>query len=123
MNAATPSAPFKPVSKNDAAELLGVSTKTVDNYIKAGLLPLPRPFGGRELWHPDIFFACLRDALMPSTSSDSGEVAKPLQAPREQVGGAPNPTARELANDSSPIVRQKQRQAELLSRLNANDGT
>lgn len=43
-------APFKPVSKADAAEVLGVGcTKTIDNYIKDGLLPQPVRFAGREL--------------------------------------------------------------------------
>lgn len=72
MNANPSPVPFKPVSKADAAELLGVSAKSIDNYIKAGLLPPPRPFGGRDLWHPDIFFARLRDALMPPEISGLG---------------------------------------------------
>ena len=36
--------PFKPVSKPDAAELLGVSTKTIDNYIRAGSQGRARQF-------------------------------------------------------------------------------
>jgi hypothetical protein len=121
MNTALPAAPFKPVTKGDAAELLGVSTKTVDNYIKAGLLPPPRPFGGRELWHPDIFFACLRDALMPSVSGSAG--ANEVEPPGTRTAGARHQTGRESGRSSSPLVRQKHRQAELLGRLNGDEGS
>lgn len=30
-------APFKPVTKADAAQVLGVCTKSIDNYIRDGL--------------------------------------------------------------------------------------
>ena len=109
--------PFKPVSKPDAAALLGVSTKTIDNYIRAGLLPPPRPFGGRELWHPDCFFAVLRDALMtpasavqaPAASEDGPTLCSVVASKRARRGSE---------MDSSAMVRQQQRQAELLGRLN-----
>jgi hypothetical protein len=119
MSAATSTVPFKPVSKADAAETLGVSTKTIDNYIKSGLLPAPRPFGGRELWHPDIFYSCLHDALMPAPGSPAGaRSSEPSAAPFvPAVDAGPKPGGKRL-RDSSPMVRQKQRQAGVLDDLN-----
>ncbi len=37
------SAAFNPLSKNDAAEILGVTIRTIENHISAGLLPV-------EMW-------------------------------------------------------------------------
>lgn len=119
MNATIPTTPFKPVSKGDAAELLGVSTKTIDNYIRAGLLPAPRPFGGRELWHPDAFYTCLRDALMPAASTPADEqTATSPHLPDGLAVASSQRKATRSAKDSSPMVRQRSRQAELLARLN-----
>lgn len=43
---------FKMVTKAEAAQVFSVCTKTIDNYIKEGLLPHPVAFGSREYWHP-----------------------------------------------------------------------
>jgi len=56
-------APFKPVTKADAAQVLGVCTKSIDNYIRDGLLPQPARFAGRDLWHPDDFYGFLSAKL------------------------------------------------------------
>lgn len=119
MSDATFTLPFKPVSKADAAETLGVSTKTIDNYIKSGLLPAPRPFGGRELWHPDTFYGCLRDALMPASGIPS-DVRSPELSEAHVVAAtaAGRKTGSKQTRDSSPVVRQKQRQASVLDGLN-----
>ena len=57
-------APFMPVLKADAAKLLRVCTKTIDNYILQGLLPKPKRFGMREMWHPDVFYAQFGSVLL-----------------------------------------------------------
>lgn len=41
MNTPYESARFKLVTKADAAQVFSVCTKTIDNYIKAGLIPPP----------------------------------------------------------------------------------
>jgi len=51
-----PVAPFEPVLKADAAAMLNVSERTIDNYIERGLCPAPVAFGFREMWHPDVFY-------------------------------------------------------------------
>jgi hypothetical protein len=124
MNPSNSATPFKPVSKADAAEVLGVSTKTIDNYIKSGLLPAPRPFGGRELWHPDVFYARLHGALMPSPAGQPGgpTIESPV-LPSDPVVDIRRKAAGKRARDSSPMVRQKQRAADKLSELNGNDAS
>lgn len=64
-------APFKPVTKADAAQVLGVCTKSIDNYARDGLLPQPARFAGRDLWHPDDFYGFLSAKLRggPTTSA------------------------------------------------------
>lgn len=80
-------APFKPVSKADAAEVLGVGcTKTIDNYIKDGLLPQPVRFAGRDLWHPDDFYGHLSSKLRRGTSS-ANPIATPSDAGASQTEG------------------------------------
>jgi hypothetical protein len=46
---------FKLVTKADAAQVFGVCTKTVDHFIRDGLLPTPTRFASREYWHPEVF--------------------------------------------------------------------
>lgn len=88
--------PFVPVLKADAADLLRVSPKTIDNYIAQGLLPKPRRFGMREMWHPDVFYAHLGRALLGEDSPANDcmpaapvETAEPRPVPR----ATPNPHA------------------------------
>jgi hypothetical protein len=55
------SAPFKPITREQAAEILSVSLTTLDAMITSGVLPPPRQLGDcRKLyWHPDVFYAAL----------------------------------------------------------------
>lgn len=122
MNPANRATPFKPISKAAAAEVLGVSTKTIDNYIKAGLLPAPRPFGGRELWHPDVFYARLHNALMPLDAGQSDAPAIAPAVPRAEARAASREKrADSRVRDLPPLARQKERQARRLSAMNRED--
>lgn len=56
-------AAFKPLSKNDVAEILGVTVRTIENHVSAGLLPAPLSIGNRRYWHPDVFYGWLEQAL------------------------------------------------------------
>jgi len=67
--------PFQPVFKADAAALLRVCERTIDNYIQSGLLPKPARFGLREMWLPDVFYGHLSAALL-STSTGSAAASK-----------------------------------------------
>lgn len=66
-------APFKPVTKADAAQVLGVCTKSIDNYIRDGLLPKPARFAGRDLWHPDDFYGFLSAKLRSGQATSTVE--------------------------------------------------
>ncbi|MBA4342419.1 MAG: hypothetical protein C0423_09740 [Methylibium sp.] len=56
--------PFQPVFKADAAALLRVCERTIDNYIQSELLPKPARFGHREMCFPDVFYGHLSAALL-----------------------------------------------------------
>lgn len=51
------STPYKPVTKDTAAQFLSVSKRTIDNWISGGILPMPTTIGRRVYWHPDVFRA------------------------------------------------------------------
>jgi predicted DNA-binding transcriptional regulator AlpA len=54
---------FKPLSKEDLAEVLGVSTRTVENWVNDGVLPPPTKLGNRVYWHPVNFYDWLGNRL------------------------------------------------------------
>jgi hypothetical protein len=54
---------FKPLSKDDVAAILGVSTRTVENWRRDGRIPQSFEIGGRVYWHPELFFAGLNAVL------------------------------------------------------------
>ncbi|AQV95664.1 DNA-binding protein [Cupriavidus necator] len=58
--------PFTPMTKEDVADVIGVSIRTIENLVKAGRMPAPGHIGGRVLWHPGVFYAWLDKALRTS---------------------------------------------------------
>jgi predicted DNA-binding transcriptional regulator AlpA len=50
---------FKPLSKEDLADVLGVSIRTIENWVNEGILPSPTKLGNRVYWHPNAFYAWL----------------------------------------------------------------
>lgn len=85
--------PFQPVFKADAASLLRVCERTIDNYIQSGLLPKPTRFGLREMWLPDVFYGHLSAALL---NTGAGNPASSKACPgnndtsREPPAGSPS---------------------------------
>ncbi len=65
---------FKPLSKEDLTEVLGVSPRTIENWVNDGVLPAPTKLGNRVYWHPNKFYAWLDRRL--SDDSDAA-VAEP----------------------------------------------
>lgn len=51
--------PFKPLTKDDIADVLGLSLRTVENWVNDGTLPLPKKLGNRVYWHPGVFYSWL----------------------------------------------------------------
>lgn len=101
-------AAFKPLSKNDVAGILGVTVRTIENHISAGLLPTPSSIGNRRYWHPDVFYGWLEKVLRdgvrnPSDveitehpDSEETKARKPTQ-PGERVSSVERARARDKA--------------------------
>lgn len=112
---------LKLITKADAAEAFSVSVKTIDNYIKDGKLPPPTLFVSKEYWHPEDFRAFLEQTFRRHSSGpmDSTQALAPTAAGLEcQI---PETTKKQKSGEAknSPAVRQRSRQAGLLSRLNS----
>lgn len=116
---------FRLVTRADVAQMFGVCVKTVDNYIKDGLLPQPVQFASREYWHPDDIRSFM-DATFKRTSSQPltlpaqtpDETRAPLRSARTPTGATPKP-ATGSSRDIHPTARAKARQHSALQRLNA----
>jgi len=87
----TASAAFKPMSKDDVADVLGVSLRTVENWVNDGTLPAPAKLGNRCYWLPSLFYSWLERRLgggaavvadMTYAAGAPAEAAPPLQAPQ-----------------------------------------
>lgn len=55
--------PFKPLSKEDAAGIFGVTTRTIENWIEHEGFPAPVTIGNRVFWHPVVFYEWLDQRL------------------------------------------------------------
>lgn len=62
---------FKPLTKDTIADVLGISLRTIENWVNDGTLPAPKKLGNRVYWHPNAFYAWLDHRL---TSNDEAEV-------------------------------------------------
>jgi predicted DNA-binding transcriptional regulator AlpA len=91
---------FKPLTKDDIGEVLGVSLRTIENWVNEGILPAPRKLGNRVYWHPNTFYGWLDQYLtapMPECMQSIGssvaeqakhEQAKPKSRPQTKAGKA-----------------------------------
>jgi predicted DNA-binding transcriptional regulator AlpA len=59
-------AAFVPLSKQAVADILGISVRSVENWINEGILPTPVKLGNRVYWHPDVFYEWLSNRLKAS---------------------------------------------------------
>ena len=75
--------PFRPMSKEEIADVLGVSSRTIENWVNEGIVPAPKKLGNRVYWHPNVFYAWL-DAYLLSDSLGP-EVANAPQTKPECV--------------------------------------
>lgn len=127
---------FKLITKARAADMFGVDVKTIDNYIKAGKLPVPKQFVSKEYWHPEDFEAFLNETFRATRASAGGvtevtaaPAAEPVSPDAPAPGAAGFKVAANVASaqpkltaqtkDTSPVVRQRARRTALLERLNA----
>ncbi|MCO6411941.1 MAG: helix-turn-helix domain-containing protein [Thiogranum sp.] len=55
-----------PISKADLQEILGVSERTLENWVRDGTLPPPQRLGGRRVyWFKTVIEEWLREQLSP----------------------------------------------------------
>lgn len=70
--------PFTPLSKQGVADLLGISTRSVENWINDGILPAPAKLGNRVFWHPDAFYEWLSQRLLEHPNEEQSQEATPV---------------------------------------------
>lgn len=124
--------PFTPITKENAAQILSVSVRTIDHYVRDGRMPAPVHLGRRAYWHPDVFYAWLHRALGALGADESkkeqrvapqhGEsvmVAAPLRP--DDVSPKRIKSGRNAQGARSPLAaRVQNRDAVLLASLNGN---
>lgn len=76
---------FKPLSRDDVAAVLGVSLRTIDNWVNDGSLPAPAKLGNRSYWHPVAFYRWLDRRLMGEASIIETPTAEPQEQPSGQA--------------------------------------
>ncbi|CAJ4113044.1 Helix-turn-helix domain [Burkholderia pseudomallei] len=111
-------AAFMPLNKQDVAQILGVSIRTVENFVSRGRMPAPAHIGARVLWHPDVFYTWLDQALRNGGWDDDcdGE-CREEKRPASYAKGSPTAPRVTKSAQSRPGVaaRLQARQARLLS--------
>ena len=85
--------PFKPLTKEDVANILGITTRCVEIWVEQGLLPRWQKVGNRSLWHPDVFFGWLDGYLKAQIAEQSNEVS-----------ATPKPPVRARAKKADPAA-------------------
>lgn len=63
---------FKQLTKDDIAEVLGTSLRTIEDWINKYTLPIPKKIGSRVYWRPTVFYTWL-DQRLRADSEDEGE--------------------------------------------------
>lgn len=113
------------MTKADAAEVFGVCPKTIENYIKEGLIPRPVPFASKEYWHPVDFAAFIDRTFRRMDEATRGIQSAPAsdtsdtRTKRSDALAADGPPRHRETKDSNPVVRAKARERATLHRLNA----
>lgn len=98
---------FTPLTKQAVAESLGISIRSVENWINDGILPAPAKLGNRVYWHPDVYYAWLSRRLKADLSDE------PLSEPAE----APEPVRRVPASADKTAARLRAGTQRKLDRL------
>lgn len=90
---------FKPLTKDDIAEVLGVSLRTIENWVNEGALPAPKKLGNRVYWHPNSFYSWLEHRLTVEEQSEDIAHAADLsavKAPVPKAAGQAKPLGTEV---------------------------
>lgn len=98
---------FTPLTKQAVADSLGISIRSVENWINDGTLPAPAKLGNRVYWHPDVYYAWLSHRLKMESSVES------LSVPED----APEPVCRAPASADKTVARLHAQTERKLARL------
>lgn len=107
---------FVPVSRVEAARLLGVSLRTLDNWQKSGSMPQAGAIGGRVYWHPRVFHEWLEARLSApragaiTLTRQDAEQRKPATA-----SAPPRPKLPKLASGERALARNGEKLARMLA--------
>ncbi|EUC15014.1 helix-turn-helix transcriptional regulator [Paraburkholderia hospita] len=107
---------FKPLTKDDIGEVLGVSLRTVENWVNEGILPAPRKLGNRVYWHPATFYGWL-DEYLTAPVPESVQRSNPDSAPcgvHECVKSGSKPKIRSGKTESEKLRNREQAKLEAL---------
>ncbi len=107
----TPSA-FTPLTKQAVADSLGISIRSVENWINDGTLPAPVKLGNRVYWHPDVYFGWLSRRLQEAPVAESEPV--PSELP---LVPTPAPSRREASCSDKAASRLRASTERRLARL------
>lgn len=91
-----PHAPFSPLTKQDIAQVLNVTPRTIENWTAAGIVPAPATLGGRVFWHPDIFYAWLDQRLREGASTSTLGCSEQNIPPKPKKSTSRDSTEQEL---------------------------
>lgn len=91
-----PHAPFSPLTKQDIAQVLNVTPRTIENWTAAGIVPAPATLGGRVFWHPDIFYAWLDQRLREGASTSNPGSSEQNIPPKPKKSTSQGTTEQEL---------------------------
>lgn len=110
--------PFEPLTREEAADILQKSLRTLEGWYEVGVMPEPAVGGGARYWHPEIFFgwldARLKGRAWPSAAAlESTQPEPALSAHR--AGSATLPKA--VAASSAPAVAKRAKTAERTTAL------
>ena len=98
---------FTPLNKQAVADSLGISIRSVENWINDGILPAPAKLGNRVYWHPDVYYAWLSHRLKVAPT------AEPLSVPAD----APEPVRSAPSSADKTAARLRARTERKLTRL------
>ena len=79
------SAPFRPLKKEDVADVLGVSVRTVENWVDDGLLIAPKKLGNRVYWHPAAFYGWLEQRVTEECAAEAANESSGQSLPAATV--------------------------------------
>jgi predicted DNA-binding transcriptional regulator AlpA len=105
--------PFKPLSKQDVADAIGCSIRTVENLVSSGELPPPVTIGRRVFWHPEIFYAWLDSTLRAPPTTAPQVLLEKTASPEATYDS--KKTRRPIRANSAPLARMRASQAALLA--------